>query len=189
MTYDANFNLQSYNGWTYLFDAEGRLTSATGNGHSATFVYDGLGRCVQRTIDGVDATITYDGWKPVAEWSSTNGLVAWNLYGPGPDEILWRNQAGGVGDLHYQTDHEGSVYFLRGSTNTVVEKYTYDAFGKPTITDAAGTVLSDSAKGNRFMFTGREISRRSGSTITGIGCITPAWAASWRLIQRLGRRG
>ncbi len=145
--------------------------------------------CVQRTIDGVVATITYDGWKPVAEWSSTNGLVAWNLYGPGPDEILWRNQAGGVGDLHYQTDHEGSVYFLRGSTNTVVEKYTYDAFGKPTITDAAGTVLSDSAKATGLCSPGASISRRSGSTITGIGCITPAWAASWRLIPRLGRRG
>ena len=107
LTYDTNFNLASYNGWSYVFDAAGQLTSASASGHTASFVYDGLGRCVQRTIDGVVATITYDGWKPIYEWSSTGGQIAWNLYGPGPDEILWRNQAGGVGDLHYQTDHEG----------------------------------------------------------------------------------
>ena len=38
----------------------------------------------------------------------------------------------------------------------MLEKYTYDAFGTPKITDASGNVLAESAWDNRFMFTGRE---------------------------------
>ena len=38
----------------------------------------------------------------------------------------------------------------------LIEKYTYDAFGMPTITDWNGNARSQSAYGNRFMFTGRE---------------------------------
>jgi RHS repeat-associated protein len=48
------------------------------------------------------------------------------------------------------------VKFLLDSANTGIEKYTYDAFGAPKITDWAGNVRTDSAYGNRFMFTGRE---------------------------------
>ena len=52
--------------------------------------------------------------------------------------------------------------FVLNQFGNVVEKYTYDAFGKPTIFDAYGNVLNDangnphSAIGNRFLFTGRE---------------------------------
>ena len=42
------------------------------------------------------------------------------------------------------------------NSGNVVEKYSYDAFGKPTITDAMGNLRSTSAVGNRFMFQGRE---------------------------------
>jgi RHS repeat-associated protein len=41
-------------------------------------------------------------------------------------------------------------------SGNVIEKYTYDAFGQPTILSAGGTQLSTSAVGNRFMFQGRE---------------------------------
>ena len=43
------------------------------------------------------------------------------------------------------------------ATGAVLEKYKYDAFGKPVIMNAAGAVLSGGAAyGNRFLFTGRE---------------------------------
>jgi YD repeat-containing protein len=93
--YDTKFNLSRYDGWTYVYDADKRLisaNSAAGGGHSAQFVYDGLGRCVKRTIDGVSTVFTYDEWKTVVEWSDAGAFVAWNLYGPGPDEILVRYQ-------------------------------------------------------------------------------------------------
>jgi RHS repeat-associated protein len=154
--YDGNFNLYSYGGWTYVYDADKRLTSTSGNGHSAQFVYDGLGRCVKRTIDTTQVTVfTYDGWKPMLEWDGTGTFGAWNIYGFGADEILQRHSTA-YGDQIYHPDAMGNVQFLLDASGNGIEKYTYDVFGQPTITDWAGTVRTTSAYGNRFMFTGRE---------------------------------
>jgi YD repeat-containing protein len=101
--YDQNFNLSLLNGWTYGYDAEKHLmVTSNGGGSSASFVYDGLGRCVKRTINGVSTRFVYDGWKAVMEVNpQTNHLVAWNIYGPGADEILWR-WVEGVGHMRYE---------------------------------------------------------------------------------------
>src|SRR5205814_4279655 len=56
----------------------------------------------------------------------------------------------------YHLDRMGNVAFLLDTGGTGVEKYTYDVFGQPTITDWNGSGRSQSAYGNRFMFTGRE---------------------------------
>jgi len=158
--YDGNFNLSGYNGWTYVYDADNRLISANASGHHAEFVYDGLGRCVRRTIDGAATVFTYDEWKPIMEWNveSDGSLTygAWNLYGPGADEILVRHQINTGGYVHYHLDAMGNVQFLLGADNLGLEKYTYDAFGQPTITDWDGHYQKISQYGNRFMFTGRE---------------------------------
>jgi RHS repeat-associated protein len=45
---------------------------------------------------------------------------------------------------------------LIDSSGTNLESYRYEAFGKPGIHDAAGNLITESAYGNRFMFTGRE---------------------------------
>jgi len=160
LTYDGNLNVSGYDGWAFVHDAEKRLLSVTGNGHSAQFVYDGLGRCVKRTIDGAAIVLTYDGWKPIVEWEwhvGASHLVAWNLYGPGADEILVRNQPNTGGYLYYHLDPMGNVQFLLSDTQQGLEKYTYDVFGKPTITGwANGDVRPMSQYGNRFLFTGRE---------------------------------
>jgi RHS repeat-associated protein len=154
--YDNNFNLTNFDGYIYTFDADNRTLSATGGGHTVTFVYDGLGRCVQRTVDGVVTNFTYDGWKPIAEWSSSDTLNAWNLYGAGADEIAMRYQTNATPSyLHYHSDQFGNVKYLLDSANAIVESYTYDAFGAPTITKN-GIDYPESTCGNRFMFTGRE---------------------------------
>jgi len=156
--YDGNFNLRIYDGWTYGYDADNRLISAISTaGHSAQFVYDGLGRCVKRTIDGVSTVFTYDDWKPIVEWNVAGTFVAWNLYGPGADEILIRFQPDtNAGYIHYHLDAMGNVQFLLSEENLGLEKYTYDAFGRPAITSWTGDPRAVSLYGNRFMFTGRE---------------------------------
>jgi RHS repeat-associated protein len=160
--YDRNFNLSYYMGWNYVYDADKRLISAfkTDNSHSAQFVYDGLGRCVRRTVDGETTAITYDEWEPIVEWKWENGgsqLVAWNLYGPGADEILVRNQPSTAGYTYYHLDALGNVAFLLSDTLDGLEKYTYDVFGQPTITGWNNTEPRPiSLYGNRFLFTGRE---------------------------------
>src|SRR5256885_14647807 len=74
---------------------------------------------------------------------------------PGPDEILMRGDSI-YGWFFYHADKQGSVNALVDLSGHVAEKYTYDAFGRPTILSANNTQLSSSAVGNRFMFTGRE---------------------------------
>ncbi len=56
----------------------------------------------------------------------------------------------------YHHDGLGSTAALTSASGQVVEQYSYDVFGQPTIKDAAGTVLGGSAYANRFLFTGRE---------------------------------
>jgi RHS repeat-associated protein len=154
--YDQNFNLSQLNGWRYGYDAEKHLMVTSNGGSSASFVYDGLGRCVKRTLNGITTRLIYDGWKAIMEFSpQTNHLVAWNIYGPGADEILWR-WVEGVGHMRYQHDIHGNVTALLGFYGGVIERYTYDVFGSPTILSTNNTQLSTSAYGNRFMFQGRE---------------------------------
>ena len=82
-------------------------------------------------------------------------MVAWNVYGAGADEILWRWRAG-IGYLRYHADRMGNVTSVLDFAGNLTEQYTYDAFGQTTILSANNTPLLTSAIGNRIMFTGRE---------------------------------
>ena len=153
--YTANLSLSQLNGSTYSYDSEKRLTGVSGNGQSAQFIYDGLNRCVKRTLNGVATLFTYDGWNPILEWDSAGNFASWNIYGFRADEILWRHS--GYGHFIYQQQPNGSVSSLSDPLGNRVEKYTYDAFGQPTVTDGNGANARTSSNyGNRFMFTGRE---------------------------------
>ena len=68
----------------------------------------------------------------------------------------------GATTAYYHADGLGSVVALTSSTGAVIERYTYDVYGTPRITDAAGTVLTQSAVGNRALFTGREYDQETG---------------------------
>jgi RHS repeat-associated protein len=152
--YDGNFNLMWTGGFSADYDLENHLTSVTSGEDDAEFTYDGLGRCLKRTVDGDTTLVVYDGWKPIWELDHWDG-VSWNIYGPGPDEILYRHDMI-RGELRYHLDRMGNVAFLLDSDGDGIEKYTYDAFGKPTVTDWSGNNPRPySWYGNRFMFTGR----------------------------------
>ncbi|MFZ1218807.1 MAG: RHS repeat-associated core domain-containing protein [Chthoniobacterales bacterium] len=156
--YDANFNLLHADGFNGVYDAANRLVSAS-NGSSQLvvgFVYDGLGRCVKRTFNGVETILIYDGWNPIAEWDGwADYFQAWNVYGPGQDEILLRQQ-GKQGYIRFGLDAHGNVAFLLDNDGVVVEKISYDAFGRPTIFGGQGDLRTASYFAQRFLFQGRE---------------------------------
>jgi len=75
----------------------------------------------------------------------------------GSDEILYRYRAADGKRLRYHHDVHGNVTsVLDFWSGGLLEKYAYDAFGKPTILSANNSQLSTSAVGNRFLFQGRE---------------------------------
>lgn len=161
--YDGNFNVSYLNGGEGHYDAEKRLRKVTAGGGSvllAEFVYDGMGRCVKRVLNGEPARLfTYDGWKPLLEWdASHHGLLAWNTYGAGADEILARWDALHGGYQIPKLDRLGNVVALLNGAGAVLERYKYDAFGQPTVTngDGVSNPRDRSWHGNRFLFTGRE---------------------------------
>ena len=155
-SYDGNFNqTTNHYGQTFAYNAANQVV-----GGSLQATYDGLGRCVRRTVGGVTTLFTYDNWNPIVEWDQGGNWKANNMYGAKPDEILGRSDAVN-GRLIYKQDKQGNVTFLLDIWNRIIEKYTYDAFGRPTVTSwdysTGWKPPGDrSSFGNRFMFTGRE---------------------------------
>ena len=78
------------------------------------------------------------------------------IYSPGIDEpICIIDVADSNAVYYYHFDGLGSVAALSDVNNVVVESYSYDVFGAPTIYDTNNGEISKSAIGNPYMFTAR----------------------------------
>ena len=58
--------------------------------------------------------------------------------------------------LGYHRNQQYSITAMTTSSGAVAERYAYTAYGQPTILNANGSVLTSSAVGNRYTYTGRE---------------------------------
>ena len=160
--YDANGNLGTLGNASFGYDAQNRLTSAVVSGNPSAGLatdYDAWNRPVRRVTNGQPRFLYYDGWNLVAEYGAggSGGVeVASYVDGPGTDEVLARVDGASGAVAYYHADRLGSVSLLTDHNARVVERYHYDAYGRPTIQTAAGAVINESAYGNRFLFTGRE---------------------------------
>lgn len=146
-TYDPNGNLTSDGSTTFGYDAENRLTSATG-GHTATLVYDPLGRLYQTSGGAAGTTrFLYDGDRIVAEYNSTGALLRRYVHGTGVDEpIVWYegSSVSAATRRFLHADHQGSIVAVTSSTGATTEADTYDTYG-----------VSGSANKVRFQYTGQ----------------------------------
>jgi RHS repeat-associated protein len=159
--YDTNGNLTSIQYpassivSTYTYDAQNRLTGVTSGSTSASFAYDGRNRCVSRTINGTTTYYCYDGWNLIGEYAASGTTPAARyIHGANVDEILARTDASGT--VYYAQDGLGSTIALTDASGTVVERYTYDVYGMPSIYNSSFILLPSSLASNRFLFTGRE---------------------------------
>ena len=172
--YDSNGNIGYGNGTgnvIYNHDAQNHVVSTSG-GNSYTLAYDARNRCVKRVAGNLTTYLLWDGWSLIAEW--TTGYTPYSstpyipptyiplaearryVHGARVDEILLAIAPTAAQTVHHVHDALGNVTALTDASGSVVERYTYDVFGQTTIRNASGTVLTASAYGNRFMFTGRE---------------------------------
>ena len=153
-TSDVAGNFTSDGVSTYAYDRENRLQLATSPTCSAVFTNDYRNRVVERRINGVGRILFYDGPSLIEERNASGVEQARYIHGAALDEILCRVTA--TNTVFYCHDGLGNVTALTDGTGALVERYTYDVFGTPSFFDATGNVLSASAYGNRFLFTGRE---------------------------------
>jgi RHS repeat-associated protein len=153
LSYDTKGNLQTVPGWTYQYDAQNRLLSASSASSVVQFSYDARNRCVARTVNGNITRFVYDGWSLLEELNASGVEQCRYYHGAMIDELLLRITAN---TYYYHHDGLGSTIALTDSTGALAESYTYDVFGAATILTPDSRLLTSSALGNRFLFTGRE---------------------------------
>jgi RHS repeat-associated protein len=153
-TYDAKGNLTNDGSQTYTYDYESRLIEAYAYPYTYTYSYDVLGRLAGRKRGTVWNRYYYAGWQLIEERAHAGGLLAKYVYGPGLDEPvrMYRSST----NYYYHTDGLGNVTEITDGSGNLVEQYSYDVYGKPTIRDGSTNVLSGSAIGNRLMFNARD---------------------------------
>src|ERR1700730_6810598 len=150
-TYDSNGNLTSFNGSTYIYDAQNRLISATKGTTTETFAYDGINRQVKRTVNSASTYNVWDGWSLLEEYQAGGSVTAAYLAGAGGG--LVKNL---VSNRYYYQDSGRSTSHLADSTGHLLEWYRYDLHGAPIFYNASNTQISASAYNVRHLFTGQQ---------------------------------
>lgn len=170
--YDLDGNLTNDELWSFEYDAENRLTSATRNVagmpyRKLEYLYDDTGRRIQRLVyhaSGAPPVKTeiflYHGWNCVAVVDATHSVQKTQVWGPDyRGSITGAGGAGGVGGLLWVTDKTTSesyvtcqdgngniVQLIDIATTTIAARYEYSPFG--SVIRATGA----RASWNRFRF-------------------------------------
>jgi len=146
VTYDLNGNLTGDGIWTYSYDLDNRMRTATRPGTNAVLGYDPEGRLIRTTIDGAETTLLYDGQALAAEYDKAGALVHRYVFGPGTDEPLVQYEGAGTASKSWMyANQQGSVVALANSSGATTSSQAYGPFGE---TD--GTLAS------RFRYTGQQ---------------------------------
>ena len=156
--YDENGNLADDGTYKYYYDCENRLTDVNNQSDQpiASYKYDYPGRRVSKSVYGspdVTTKYCYDGDQVIAEYEAGQ-LVRKFIYGPGIDEpICMIDVAAGNAVYYYHFDGLGSVAALSNNSGEIVERYSYDVFGR-------ADRVSDVS--NPYLFTGRRYDDETG---------------------------
>jgi RHS repeat-associated protein len=152
--YDANGNLTSEPGVTYVYDAENRLVSdSTG----ATLIYDPSGRLWKISKGGSSTQFLYDGDSLVAEYDSV-GTMSWRyFFGPNPDEPILADPGGTLacsnGTRFLHTNQPGSIVALSDCWGARQGVNAYDEYGLPKMELVGGQWVNRNQ--GRFQYTGQ----------------------------------
>jgi RHS repeat-associated protein len=145
--YDANGNLKSDGTRTYVYDAENRLVSVTGD-ITSTLSYDPMGRLWRFTgpLSG-DVRFLYDGDRMTQEYNGSGTQIRSYVHGPGADEpLLWYEFTGGAVRRFLHADHQGSIVALTDDVGNALGIEKYDEWGVPS---------SGNTSNLRFQYTGQ----------------------------------
>jgi YD repeat-containing protein len=163
--YDENGNLVVRSTATevlhYRYDYADRLvaiSNATRRSEVVTYEYDALDRCVSRTdvATRVRTDYCYDG-RDVAEEFTNNASARIHITGTrSHDDGLVRSftWTQDQGPYWYHTDDGGSVVALSDASSNVIERYTYDEFGLPSIQTPDGQPRGRSMVDNVYLYGG-----------------------------------
>ncbi len=176
-THDNNGNLKDDGTYVFSYDFENRLVQVRQSGTLtliADYHYDALGRRVEKVLAaGTTTRYLLDGVEVVEEYDAVGNWQARYVYEDGIDHPRCMDRAD-IADVngnqnttevlrfHYHQQALGSVTEVTQPTGAVVEWVTYDVYGQPAIRDQQGNVITQSAIGNPYLFTGRKYDSEDG---------------------------
>ncbi|VTU29148.1 Cell wall-associated polypeptide CWBP200 [Variovorax sp. PBS-H4] len=147
-SYDANGNLTGDGIWSYGYDLDNRLKTASKTGTAATLSYDAEGRLRQTVIGASTTNLLYDAANLIAEYDAAGTTLQRRyVHGPGTDEpIVWYEGAGTTAKNWFYADHLGSIVATANATGASTGIYSYGPYGEPNTTT-----------GPRFRYTGQQL--------------------------------
>lgn len=134
-TYNTNACLTGDGTWTFGYNTENMLTTATKTGTSVSYKYDPILRQRQKVVGAAKTNYYYASWQRLADYDGVaNTLQQRYVYGTGLDDILIQINSAGT-KTYYHSNHQGSVIATTNSTGAVVNRYKYGPFGEsPSMT-------------------------------------------------------
>ncbi|MFA6557777.1 MAG: RHS repeat-associated core domain-containing protein [Candidatus Obscuribacterales bacterium] len=150
-SYTTNKCLSSDGVWSFGYDSENHLLTASKTGTSASFVYDPIHRQSQKTVGSTKTRYIYSDWQRIADYNGTAGTLQNRyVYGVGMDEPLIQVTSAGVLTFLHQ-DKMGSIVGVSNASGAIANKNKFSPFGE--IATLGGTT---------FGFTGQRYDSETG---------------------------
>ncbi|MBL8890296.1 MAG: RHS repeat protein [Planctomycetaceae bacterium] len=152
--------------WNFDNQLVGADTNGSAGSLEVTFEYDALGRRVSRSHSSGNVVYVHAGQQVIADYARGTAAASPSyryVYADYVDEPILRHTGTGTtlpttGDnaLYYHRNQQYSIIGLTNAAGTLVERYSYTAYGTLGIYDSSGTVRTTSTYANRYTYTGRE---------------------------------
>ncbi|NJL70465.1 MAG: RHS repeat-associated core domain-containing protein [Candidatus Competibacteraceae bacterium] len=137
-SYNGNKCLTGDGVWTFGYDTENHLLTASKTGTSASFVYDPMHRQSQKTVGSTKTRYVYSGWQRIADYNGSSGALQRRyVYGTDLDEPLIIVTGTTPTFLHH--DKMGSIVAVSNNSGAVANKNKFSPFGE--ITTLGGTTV------------------------------------------------
>nr|MBQ6241506.1 DUF4329 domain-containing protein [Lachnospiraceae bacterium] len=164
ITYDAIGNpLQYHNGYTFTWQRGRQLAAANNGTNSISYTYNSDGIRTAKTVNGVTTNYVLEGTKVVFETDGTDTI--WYYCNAAGTPVGFRMNTGNTNALFlYRKNLQGDITGIYvGYTGELMVSYKYDAWGKVTATNEAGSSLGTRLiNKNAYLYRGYRYDRETG---------------------------
>ena len=170
-TYNTNGSLTFDGTFTYGYDAENRLISASGASNTASYTYDAQGRRKSKTVNGATTIFVQDPQgRALMDYDGTSGAIqSWYAFGSSPNDVLNQVNVAGSTRATYIPDIRGSIIASLDASSGTLSKTGYQSYGESNVT--TGT----------FRYTGARIdAETNGLYDFRARQYSPAWGRFWQ---------
>lgn len=146
ITYDANGNPLTFDGYTYTWEGGRQLTGISGNGLKADYTYDDKGIRTSKTVNGIKTDYNLADDRIISE-TTGNATIHYRYNVSGELVGLYYN-----GDEYFYVKNlQNDIIGIVNASGTLCVTYTYDAWGNATI---GGSLASTLGVDNPFRYRG-----------------------------------